>query len=173
MNGSQAQNRNSVKELQEYLYAISFYNDDVVRVIPDGVFNRETALAVQSFQKEYGLEVTGEVNRTTWEKVVQVYREYVDSPAEAIDVFPYNSFKLQKGQKGSMILMLQSMLRDIAKTYSNVPMPSVNGVYDGDTVQSVRSIQSKARLNTTGVTNKLTWNVIVKTYLHLDATFKY
>jgi peptidoglycan hydrolase-like protein with peptidoglycan-binding domain len=173
LNYSQAQHRNNIKEFQEYLYAISFYNDTILRVIPDGIYGRETVLAVKSFQKEYDLPITGEVDRATWEKAVEVYRYYVDSPAEAIAVFPYNSFKLQKGEKGSMVFMLQSMLHDISKTYPNVPMPTINGIYDGDTFASVKSMQVKARLNPTGITNKLTWNIIVKTYLHLDASLKY
>lgn len=173
MNYSQAQQRNNIKEIQEYLYAISFYNDNIVRVIPDGIYNRETMLAVKSFQKEYNLDISGEVNRATWEKVVEVYRNYVDSPAEAIDVFPYNSFTLKKGQEGSMVFIMQSMLRDISMTYKNVPMPTINGIFDNDTFVSVKAMQTKARLNPTGIVNKLTWNIIVKTYLHLNNDLKF
>ena len=72
MNRSQAQHKNNIKEFQEYLYAISFYNDNVMRVIPDGIFGRETMLAVKSFQNEYGLESTGEVNRETWNMAVKI-----------------------------------------------------------------------------------------------------
>jgi peptidoglycan hydrolase-like protein with peptidoglycan-binding domain len=173
LNYSQAQHRNNIKEFQEYLYAISFYNDNIVRVIPDGIYSRETELAVKSFQKEYGLNVTGEVDRSTWEKAIEVYREYVGAPPEAIAVFPYNSFTLKKGQNGSMVVMLQSMLYDIAKTYQNIPEPTINGLYDDITLKSVKNLQQKARLNPNGITNKLTWNIIVRTYLHLDNSLKY
>lgn len=170
---SQAQHRNNIKEFQEYLYAISFYNNNIMRVIPDGIFGRETILAVKSFQKEYGLEVTGEVNRTTWDMAVKVYREYVGSPPEVIDVFPSNSFILQKGNTGSLVSILQAMLLDIAKSYNNLPMLTVTGIYDQETIATVKAMQNKARINSTGLTNKITWNLIVKTYSHLDQSFKY
>lgn len=173
MNNSKAQQKNNIKEIQEYLYAISFYNDNILRVIPDGIYNRETILAVKGFQKEYDLNTSGEVNRATWEKIVEVYRNYVDSPAESIDIFPYNSFTLKKGQEGSMVSIMQSMLRDISTTYKNIPMPIVNGIFDNNTVSSVKAMQTKARLNPTGIVNKLTWNIIVKTYAHLNDSLKF
>ena len=173
MNRSQAQHKNNIKEFQEYLYAISFYNDNVMRVIPDGIFGRETMLAVKSFQNEYGLEITGEVNRETWNMAVKIYREYVGSPPAVIDIFPNNNFILQLGNKGSMVSMLQAMLLDMAKSYKNLPMLSVTGVYDQQTIATVKAMQNKARLNPTGTTNKMTWNLIVSTFSHLDNAFKY
>ncbi|MEE7581721.1 MAG: peptidoglycan-binding domain-containing protein [Oscillospiraceae bacterium] len=173
MNRSQAQHKNNIKEFQEYLYAISFYNDNVMRVIPDGIFGRETMLAVKSFQNEYGLESTGEVNRETWNMAVKIYREYIGSPPAVIDIFPNNNFILQLGNKGSMVSMLQAMLLDMAKSYKNLPILSVTGVYDQQTIATVKAMQNKARLNPTGTTNKMTWNLIVSTFSHLDNAFKY
>ncbi|MCC8068486.1 MAG: peptidoglycan-binding protein [Ruminococcus sp.] len=173
MSYTPAQQRNNIKEFQEYLYAISFYNNNVMRVIPDGIFGRETMLAVKSFQKEYGLDVTGEVNRQTWDTAVKVYRNYVSLPPEAIDIFPSNNFILQKGNKGSLVYILQAMLLDIATTYNNLPMLKVTGVYDQETIATVKAMQNKSRINSTGLTNKMTWNIIVKTFSHLDSSLKY
>ena len=72
-----------------------------------------------------------------------------------------------------MVSMLQAMLLDIAKSYKNLPMLSVTGVYDQQTIATVKAMQNKARLNPTGATNKMTWNLIVTTFSHLDNAFKY
>lgn len=170
---SEEQKKEHVRELQEYLYAISFYNDNVIRVIPDGIFGTETSLSVRSFQTEYGLLVTGEVNRDTWNKIVSVYRDYVALPPCTIDAFPSTNFILGKERKGSLVYILQAMVKAISLTYGNVPNVNVTGIYDDDTALAVKTIQQVANLNPTGLTNRLTWNVIVMTYSHLSEEFKY
>jgi peptidoglycan hydrolase-like protein with peptidoglycan-binding domain len=165
--------RQQIREVQEYLYAISFYDDNIIRVIPDGIYGRETALSVRSFQTEHDLPVTGEVDRQTWDKIVEVYREYVALPPYPIDVFPSTMFVLDQNRSGSLVYILQAMLLDIYKTYKNVPQVNVNGTYDDITVETIKRIQEIANLNVTGLTNRTTWNVIVTTYNHLDNDYKY
>ena len=50
-----AQKKQHIYELQTYLYAISLFNDKIPQVIPDGVYDSETSIAVRAFQREYGL----------------------------------------------------------------------------------------------------------------------
>ena len=42
--------------IQERLYYLSLYNDNITRVNPDGIFSEKTEEAVISFQHFYGLE---------------------------------------------------------------------------------------------------------------------
>lgn len=170
---SDEQKRQHIRELQEYLYAISFYDEDIIRVIPDGIYGRETSLSVRSFQTEYGLPVTGEADKNTWEKIVEIYREYISLPPYPIDVFPSPTFVLNKEHNGSLVYILQAMLRDIYKTYNNIPNINVTGIYDDATMNAIKSIQQIANINPTGLTNRLTWNVIVMMYTHLNNDFKY
>lgn len=170
---SQDQQQQHIQEVQEYLYAISFYDSDIIRAIPDGIYGRETSLAVRSFQTKYNLPVTGEVDKQTWNKIVQIYREYIALPPYPIDVFPSPTFILSKEHKGSLIYILQAMLRDICLTYTNIPMVKITGIYDTSTMETVKAIQQIANLNQTGLTNRLTWNIIVMMYNHLNSDFKY
>jgi len=41
--------RNHIRELQRYLYSLSFYDETMPQVVPDGIYGRETALAVRAF----------------------------------------------------------------------------------------------------------------------------
>ena len=57
--------RNHIRELQQYLYSLSFLDETLPRVIPDGIYGRQTALAVRAFQQKNGLRPNGETNRAT------------------------------------------------------------------------------------------------------------
>lgn len=63
-----------VYRLQEYLRRVSLVNQNIPNIALDGIFGSETKKAVMSFQKEYGLEVTGIVNDEMWDKL---YNEYM------------------------------------------------------------------------------------------------
>lgn len=63
-----------VYRLQEYLRRVSLVNQNIPNIALDGIFGSETKKAVMSFQKEYGLEVTGIVDDEMWDKL---YNEYM------------------------------------------------------------------------------------------------
>lgn len=63
-----------VYRLQEYLRRVSLVNQNIPNIALDGIFGSETKKAVMSFQKEYGLEVTGIVDDEMWDKL---YNEYI------------------------------------------------------------------------------------------------
>ena len=67
--------RNHIRELQQYLYSLSFLDETLPRVIPDGIYGRQTALAVRAFQQKNGLRPNGETNRATWDAIVNAYRQ--------------------------------------------------------------------------------------------------
>lgn len=51
--------RNHIRELQQYLYSLSFLDETLPRVIPDGIYGRQTALAVRAFQQKTGCDRMG------------------------------------------------------------------------------------------------------------------
>lgn len=59
-------NRQNVRELQEFLRALYFENDELL-INPDGLYGAETAAAVRHFQSENNLDVTGKMDYATWE----------------------------------------------------------------------------------------------------------
>lgn len=63
-----------VYRLQEYLRRVSLVNQNIPNIALDGIFGSETKKAVMSFQKVYGLEVTGIVDDEMWDKL---YNEYM------------------------------------------------------------------------------------------------
>ncbi len=62
-----------VYRLQTYIDSIAtrYCNPDFVNV--DGIFNEKTLLAVESFQENFGLPVTGFVDKQTWDAIYAYY----------------------------------------------------------------------------------------------------
>ena len=72
-NGKNYMKGSDVKNLQKRL------NEVGIKVSEDGIYGKLTAAAVKKFQKLYGLEVTGVVDYSTWEMLVNMthYMSYV------------------------------------------------------------------------------------------------
>ena len=64
----------SVRTLQEYLNALSVYAG-VFPVDVTGVYGVSTARSVSGFQRRFGLPVTGETDKETWDEIAAKYRE--------------------------------------------------------------------------------------------------
>lgn len=62
-----------VFRLQEYLRKVATVNTNIPQIALDGIFGSETKRAVMSFQKEYGLDITGIVDDQTWDKLYDEY----------------------------------------------------------------------------------------------------
>lgn len=63
----------AVRQIQTYLSAIADRYPTVPKITADGVFGPATERAVISFQRSFGLPVTGRINAATWERIVEVY----------------------------------------------------------------------------------------------------
>ncbi len=60
----------AIYEIQAALRDISGRKDSIrPRLIPDGIFGRETEAAVVSFQRLVGIDATGVVDYVTWTEI--------------------------------------------------------------------------------------------------------
>ena len=64
-----ADKETAITELQQWLRNINKSKNDGPAIIPDGLFSAETRLAVEAFQLEKGLPVTGVADYFTWEAI--------------------------------------------------------------------------------------------------------
>ncbi len=62
--------------MQEYLQFISTIMPDMPVVTPTGIFGPETTEAVIAFQNSYGLVPDGIIGINTWNKIVEIYRQF-------------------------------------------------------------------------------------------------
>lgn len=60
--------------IQEYLIYIASVLRGITPVTPDGIFGPATETAVREFQQFFGIDVTGVVDKYTWDRIVLIYR---------------------------------------------------------------------------------------------------
>lgn len=160
------QRRDHIREIQEMLYELSFFDERIPKVIPDGIYGRETALAVKAFQQLYGLRATGEVNQATWEAISDVYRREIQKIAMALDIFPHERKNISAGDQGLEVYAVQAMLRVLADIFQNLSRLPVTGLYDSKTENAVREFQKISGQPETGVTDPHTWNLLASSARH-------
>ena len=85
-----AENEN-VRLLQGYLNVITTAYPFLPSVNPNGVFDANTAEAVRAFQEYFGLDVSGIVAASTWNKIADVYNDIVAGLERSVGQYPgYN-----------------------------------------------------------------------------------
>lgn len=163
MSYTSAQEKSHIQELQKMLYGISLYNAAIPHIVPDGIFGSGSQAAVRDFQQFYGLRVTGEVNQTTWEKIVQVYHQMIDTPPQPLYAFPKEpGTTILAGEQGFPVLIIQAILFGLSERYANlIPCP-MTGDFDNDTLRSLQMFQKLCVFPVTGCVDCTTWNMLAQ-----------
>jgi peptidoglycan hydrolase-like protein with peptidoglycan-binding domain len=138
-----------VKEIQGYLAFISKHNENISPVVPDGIMGEETKISVKEFQAEYDLPVSGEVNPKTWDRIVEVYKEFKGEKEKSLKMFKKGSIT-EENQK-----LLETMLLHITDKFTSLPE---------NPEQAVKKIQKVSGLPESGKVDVKTWNRILALY---------
>ena len=155
------QKKEHILEIQQYLYAISMFRSDIPQILPSGEYDSETIAAVKAFQKAFGLPQTGEVDSDTWDMIVRVYLDYLDSAPAAYHAFPSREYIIHSGDSGQLVYIIQAMLNGMGKAYDNMPDLTVCGTFNNATADAVRLFQKKSGLDENGNVDCHTWNMLV------------
>ena len=158
--------RANVHEIQGYLRRIAFERDDIPLIVPDGIYGPETTDAVRAFQRAFGLEQTGVVDRRTWDAIVAEYTAIIRkrTPPRPISPFPSRDTVVQPGDEGDVVYIVQIMLDSISDYFSDLRRVPVSGTFDKQTENAVRDLQLRANMPVTGRVDKETWNMLAHTY---------
>ena len=154
---TEAQKQEHIEEILGLLYQIALRDSRIPIVLPQKEYSEEAGLAVRAYQEAYGLPITGEIDGSTWDSIVQTYRSLTD-PAVPLRVFPSGSFLLRKGDSGTHVQLVQSLLNLAAQRYANLTPVRMTGEYDADTENTVRTLQQIAGLPESGELDLRTWN---------------
>ena len=162
---------NEVRELQYFLSFISQFDETVRPVDTDGIFGPVTRGAVEDFQRDAGLAVTGEVDRTTWELLYRRYTIYRDSLPDdyfPVQTKPYPGTPLRTGSRGEDVRLVQSWLNRIGEGNGSLPRLAEDGIYGQRTADAVRAWQRIAGLDPTGAVASYTWESLANAYRALE-----
>ena len=153
-----------VYDLQTCLWRLSALYPSIPRIIPDGIFGPETKSSVQAFQREFGLNPTGQVEEETWRVLFSAFQEAnrFQSLPGAFCLFRRPAGGYGLGDVGDIVYMLQVFINALAKKYNNIPAVPVDGVYQGETLAGVQAFQACCGIDPTGVTNQETWERLVR-----------
>jgi peptidoglycan hydrolase-like protein with peptidoglycan-binding domain len=122
----------------ERVFAIQYLlqNKGYHRLRADGVFGRGTAKDVRSFQRNHGLNPSGNVGASTWNRLI---------------------ITVKRGTRGSAVRAVQHNLK-YAYGFRYV---RVNGIYTRETRAAVTDFQRSSRLAVTGIVGHRTWKTII------------
>lgn len=157
-----------VLTLQYYLAYISLFVPTVLETAYDGTFGPSTRESVISFQKTYGLEPTGIVDRLTWDNIENVYYGILRTVPYRFEegaVLPFPGRVLRVGIEGNDVEALQEYLNLISDTYTSIPKVTVDGVFGAGTERAVAEFMRLFDLpGTPGRVTVQVWNAITNIY---------
>ncbi len=165
---SEGSSGDGVLNIQYFLSYIALFVPTVVAAALDGSYGPATTNAVRSFQRTYGLEETGVVDRQTWDKIEDVYYSIVsqiDFEFYGGRILPFPGRVLREGIEGNDVRVLQEYLNYIANTYPEIPKVNVDGVFGPSTAEQVR--QFKEIFDIPGAPDRVNapaWNSIANIY---------
>ena len=138
--------RQAIMDIQRYLRQLSLEDPAFARVAVDGIYGAETVRAVEEFQRLSGLEVTGRVDRITWDRLFEEYTMslYRNSFPAPFPVFPMNpvGYTVSVGERSFLVSVIQYLLSEIAALYGDSTLSTdVNGEYSDSTAEAVKALQ--------------------------------
>ncbi|MCI9448656.1 MAG: spore cortex-lytic protein [Clostridiales bacterium] len=159
-----------VRELQYFLNFISLFNDSIPQIAIDGIFGSATESAIRSFQRFYGLPITGIVRGNDWDKLFSVYTGIIDTLPPGFlpeGVEPYPGYPIRIGSRGDEVRAMQEYLNLISDTYTSIPKLTVDGIFGPAMTNAVRIYQDLFGIEVSGTIGETTWDSILSTYLSL------
>lgn len=162
----QTQYDQSVTGLQTMLRTVARLSEAQPTVVPDGVFGEQTAFAVREFQRQHGIQESGNADFETWEALTQAYHEAcveVDAAAP-LEIELDCRQAILPGSKNRHIPLIQGMLVGLSACYPELSDVRVSGIYDDTTRRAVCWLQKCCGLSDSGVFTKKTWQLLTGLY---------
>ena len=167
--------REYIRQLQDYLYYISLKDPSVPKVTVDGIYGKQTKNAVSAFQKAHGLKITGEADLKTWNMIKNEYDKIMqgcESPCP-LYVFPSTGYTVVLGEKSDVVSFIQLVLECLCFEYGFDKDIKITGEYNEKDAEAVKKLQSIHGLDTTGTVDCLTWNCMASDYKMYVKIFEY
>lgn len=155
-----------VRSLQTMLRVIAQNEDNQPTVIPDGIYGAQTTAAVAAFQRNRGLPATGVTDQDTWDAIVAAYEPalVLVGEAEPIAVIFEPNEVITAGQEHPNLYLAQGILTVLSQVYGSITPPSLNGILDMPTGQSLSAFQRLNDLPDTGELDRITWQRLALHY---------
>lgn len=104
----------AIKEIQSYLAVIS--NGDLI-VVPSGVYDENTRLAVSDFQKRNGISESGVVNFETFTALHDAYEKETNRRRTSKITDTFIEFPLTPGSRRQEMIHVNEMMNNLLEYY--------------------------------------------------------
>jgi peptidoglycan hydrolase-like protein with peptidoglycan-binding domain len=157
----------AIYNLQRYLRQLSRFDPDIPSVDEDGIFGDETRVALEAFQRKYGLPITGTADSETWARLFDEYLASVEERTrpDPVFIFPRHptDYSLGRGDENIYVGVVQLLLRDIITLYGeDAALLPLDGVFGESTERAVKDFQRIQRLPEDGRVDRITWNRLAR-----------
>lgn len=155
-----------VRSLQTMLRILAEDDDELLSLIPDGIYGNQTQQSVATFQQKYGIPLTGVVNQATWDRIVAEQSPALVrlGPAEPLRLILNPNQIIRRGESHPYLFLVQSMLTTLAEIYGSLLAPAISGILDEATADALTSFQYLSALPQTGELDKITWKHLALQY---------
>lgn len=150
--------KSAIRDVQRFLFVIG-QNGDIPHLSIDGFYSEETSAAVRAFQRINLLEVTGTVDRETFDAIYVEYLKAQNFARASTTEFSSSSYPLKIGDSGTGVSYLNSLIRELGRFYEDLPIP-YGDFYSGVTMKAVKLLQSYFRLEEDGEVSAELLNLI-------------
>lgn len=160
----------ATRNLQQYLRQLSYHSSAISPPPIDGNWESATERALSEFQKEYGLNVTGHADKTTWDRLRAEYLLSLaeNSPPEEVALFPRKkSFSVSEGDGGILAELIIYMLGELSATYG-FSIHFEAKVIDADLALIIADFQEKNGLPPNGKVDRVTWDALAREHNRLE-----
>lgn len=158
----------AVLDFQNMLEEIGRYDSRIPLVHPDGIYDEETADAVEAFCKNYGLPPRRTVDHEVYRSVADTYRSlrYYLGKRERPDLFPTDlaGGVLSKDERAVTVYYIQSMLAEMGDVCDEYAAVSINGTYDDATEKALSRLRKDCGIGKENTVDIVTWNALCREY---------
>ena len=155
-----------IRSLQTMLRVLAENDDSYEALIPDGIYGNATMSAVSKFQRKHGLDVTGITDQDTWDAIVAEYEPALINvdEAQSIEIVLNPGQILRRGERNTNLYLVQAILMALSDVYESIPKPTMTGLLDEITADSISAFQLLSGLPMTGQVDKRTWKHLALHY---------
>ncbi|MBQ8769000.1 MAG: peptidoglycan-binding protein [Oscillospiraceae bacterium] len=155
-----------IRSLQQMLRVIGENDDRLPSVVPDGIYGNDTVRAVSAFQRSVGLPATGIADQDTWDAIVARYEPALveQGEAEPLRIILDPGQVIRRGERNPNLYIVQAILIVLSEQYAGILPPSMNGILDIATADSLASFQQMNLIPATGELDKHTWKQLALHY---------
>ena len=155
-----------IRSLQQMLRVIGENDNRLPSVVPDGIYGNDTVRAVSAFQRSVGLPATGIADQDTWDAIVARYEPALveQGEAEPLRIILDPGQVIRRGERNPNLYIVQAILVVLSEQYAGITPPSMNGILDIATADSLSSFQQMNLIPVTGELDKNTWKRLALHY---------